>query len=468
VKAPTLYCFTNGGATNVAGDLQGQGEFKESEEASKLSVTGNKKACNSNYRAKIVYENGTTSYFASAHSRVSGELFQLQNQPKAPCIVTFGGSRIMIGCWVQVFNQPEFALMLDWQAARSVVRSPLVHDKMVRTRLRGDNSESLAQQIKLLINSSMLVSACITCRSAAEISAPVLPLTCAKPLSTRESVVFRFKPLFVKFSQGFPNGLNELIVDAPLRNSGHSVLRFMKEFEALNLPKSFYDALGALLQRAKSSVIFVLTDDMNAKAGPVVKTDDSVRSASISQENRRHPMPTSSGISKSSFKPRRPVCLTASNVRTMRQAGKQASLAITLDSFGIDVYCVSETGIQAASIVVELTTRSLSTRFRLRTSDDPEALRQDAQGSVSSQVIGRKDPCLTGYPLIATSMGFVCTRSFACDTALPAPLNHLISDRMVVVLKSRKNIPSIPKYNSARGILRHPVKLSVLADHEVC
>ena len=83
--------------------------------------------------------------------------------------------------------------------------------------------------------------------------------------------------------------------------------------------------------------------------------------------------PTSSGISKSLFKPRHSVYLAAFNVRTLKQAGQQAALALTLDSLGIDVCCVSETRIQDASTVIELTAPSVSTRFRLRTSGDPEA-----------------------------------------------------------------------------------------------
>ncbi|KER28001.1 hypothetical protein T265_13677, partial [Opisthorchis viverrini] len=87
----------------------------------------------------------------------------------------------------------------------------------------------------------------------------------------------------------------------------------------------------------------------------------------------RHPAPTSSGISKSISKLRHPVYQAAFNIHTLKQAGEQAALALTLDSLGTDVCCVSETRIQDASTVVELTTPSLSTRFRLRISGDAEA-----------------------------------------------------------------------------------------------
>ncbi|GAA49448.1 ATP-binding cassette transporter [Clonorchis sinensis] len=50
----------------------------------------------------------------------------------------------------------------------------------------------------------------------------------------------------------------------------------------------------------------------------------------------RHMAPTSSGISKSLFKRRHSVYLAAFNVRTPKQAGQRAALALTLDSLGID------------------------------------------------------------------------------------------------------------------------------------
>ncbi|KER24620.1 hypothetical protein T265_07763 [Opisthorchis viverrini] len=71
---------------------------------------------------------------------------------------------------------------------------------------------------------------------------------------------------------------------------------------------------------------------------PALRTDDSVRHASVLRvASARHMVPTSSGIYKSVLKPRRPVYLAAFNVRTPKQAGKQAALALTLDSLGIDV-----------------------------------------------------------------------------------------------------------------------------------
>ncbi|KER21865.1 hypothetical protein T265_09900 [Opisthorchis viverrini] len=86
-----------------------------------------------------------------------------------------------------------------------------------------------------------------------------------------------------------------------------------------------------------------------------------------------HLAPTSSGISKSIFKPRRPVYLAAFNVRTLKRAVQQAAVALTLDSLGFDVCCVSETRIQDTSTVTELTAPSVSTRFQIRISGDPEA-----------------------------------------------------------------------------------------------
>ncbi|KER19871.1 hypothetical protein T265_11456 [Opisthorchis viverrini] len=108
--------------------------------------------------------------------------------------------------------------------------------------------------------------------------------------------------------------------------------------------------------------------------GPALRTDDSVRHASVLRAaSARHMVPTSSGISRSVLKPRHPLYLAAFNVRTLKQAGQQVVLALTLDSLCIYMCCVSETRIQDASKVTELTAPSVSTRFRLCSSGDPEA-----------------------------------------------------------------------------------------------
>ncbi|KER31250.1 hypothetical protein T265_02443 [Opisthorchis viverrini] len=99
--------------------------------------------------------------------------------------------------------------------------------------------------------------------------------------------------------------------------------------------------------------------------GPALRTDDSVRHASVLRSGSvRHMVPAFSGISKSVLKPRHPVYLAAFNVRTLKQAGQQAALALTLDSLGIDVCCLSNENSRC---------KHISNRFRLRTSGDPEA-----------------------------------------------------------------------------------------------
>ncbi|GAA47914.1 ATP-binding cassette transporter [Clonorchis sinensis] len=63
-----------------------------------------------------------------------------------------------------------------------------------------------------------------------------------------------------------------------------------------------------------------------------------------------------------------------------------------------------------------------------------------------------------------------CLRSagnFACGTAPPDALKHWISDRTVALLKSRRNIPAGPEHNLVRRIIRRQVKASVKADREV-
>ncbi|GAA56555.1 hypothetical protein CLF_111095 [Clonorchis sinensis] len=97
-------------------------------------------------------------------------------------------------------------------------------------------------------------------------------------------------------------------------------------------------------------------------------------------KSARHPSPKSSDTSISTIKPRRPVYLASFSVRTLKQAGQQATLVLTLDSLGIDVCCVSETRIQDESTVVELAAPSFSTRFRLRTPGHPEAAAAECAG----------------------------------------------------------------------------------------
>ncbi|GAA57043.1 polyprotein [Clonorchis sinensis] len=104
---------------------------------------------------------------------------------------------------------------------------------------------------------------------------------------------------------------------------------------------------------------------------PELRTGDSVRLASVLRSaSARHIAPTSSGISKSLFKPGHSVCLAAFDVRALKQAKPQAALSLILDSLDIDVCCVSETRIKDANTVIELTAPSVSTRSRLRTADD--------------------------------------------------------------------------------------------------
>ncbi|KER20215.1 hypothetical protein T265_11185 [Opisthorchis viverrini] len=87
----------------------------------------------------------------------------------------------------------------------------------------------------------------------------------------------------------------------------------------------------------------VLLPANNIHRSPAHRTDDSVRHASVLREaSTRHMVPTSSGISNSVLKPRHPLYLAALNVRTLKQAGQQAALALTLDSLGYDGTCCEE------------------------------------------------------------------------------------------------------------------------------
>ncbi|GAA49688.1 polyprotein [Clonorchis sinensis] len=82
---------------------------------------------------------------------------------------------------------------------------------------------------------------------------------------------------------------------------------------------------------------------------------------------------TTLNTSKSVFKLRKPVYLATFNVRMLKQADLQVAFVLTLDLLCIDVCCLSGTRMQDASIVIELTAPSVSSRFRLRTSGDTVA-----------------------------------------------------------------------------------------------
>ena len=88
-------------------------------------------------------------------------------------------------------------------------------------------------------------------------------------------------------------------------------------------------------------------------------------------------------------------------VRTLKQAGQQAALALTLDSLGVNVCCVSETIIQDSSVFTELTAPSVSSRFWLSTSGDPEAAATGSAG-VAIVLSSRAEGCLLDWiPVIS-------------------------------------------------------------------
>ncbi|KAG5443773.1 hypothetical protein CSKR_112235 [Clonorchis sinensis] len=131
------------------------------------------------------------------------------------------------------------------------------------------------------------------------------------------------------------------------------MIRSLAEHRVVALPAA-YSRAGKRKQATADASLFSLSHtfsspphliDNSLLVGPVLRTDDSDRYASVLRAtSARHMAPTSSDISKSIFKPRHPVPLAAFNVRTRK--------------------------IEDAGTVVKLTTPSLPTRFRLRTSSN--------------------------------------------------------------------------------------------------
>ncbi|KER30588.1 hypothetical protein T265_03062 [Opisthorchis viverrini] len=273
--------------------------------------------------------------------------------------------------------------------------------------------------------------------------------------------------------------------------------------------------------------------DKSSRAGPALRTDDSVRLASILRAtSARHIAPKFLGVSKSIlelkcfkwwlkrleceftgrkvlgsnptsasrlppsrlgqpgsisallndfFEHRHP---DAFNFGTLKQAGQQAALDLTLDSLGIDVCCVSKTSIQDASTVVKLTTPSVSARFRLRTSGDSAAAAVGLTGvtivlshwlEVRTNLLATErlaDPHVRrtylsrlpeSLPKAAPSdtnsyWDEIATSSYsagnsACDMTPPDALKHWTTERTVALLTSRRNIPAL-----MRRIIRRQVK----------
>ena len=75
------------------------------------------------------------------------------------------------------------------------------------------------------------------------------------------------------------------------------------------------------------------------------------------------------------LKPRSLLHLAAFNVRTLCQIGQQAALACTLETFNIDICCVSETRIQDPTSIITLRSPdpTSNSRYFLRVSGDSAA-----------------------------------------------------------------------------------------------
>ncbi|GAA49917.1 ATP-binding cassette transporter [Clonorchis sinensis] len=144
--------------------------------------------------------------------------------------------------------------------------------------------------------------------------------------------------------------------------------------------------------------------------------------------------PISSGISKSIFKPRRAVNLAAFNVRTLKEAGQQGPRKVRTN---------------------RLATERLA---------DP-----DVRRTYQNRLLGS----LPNIPLSdvnsywAEIASLHSAGNLACGTAPPSARKHWISDRTVVLLRSRRNISADPEHNPVIGIIRRQVKLSVRVDREV-
>ncbi|GAA48786.1 hypothetical protein CLF_102033 [Clonorchis sinensis] len=103
-----------------------------------------------------------------------------------------------------------------------------------------------------------------------------------------------------------------------------------------------------------------------SRAGRALRTDDSIRHASVLRAtSARHMAPASSGILKATSKPRRSVYPPEFNVRTLKKVDQQTALGLTLDSFGIDA-CLYEDLVEklGRTCLVQCLHKLLSVEYR--------------------------------------------------------------------------------------------------------
>ncbi|VDP66393.1 unnamed protein product [Schistosoma mattheei] len=102
------------------------------------------------------------------------------------------------------------------------------------------------------------------------------------------------------------------------------------------------------------------------------------------------------------LKPRAPFKLAAFNVRSLMQVRQQIGLPVSLESFNIDVCCLSETRIQDSGEVLQIRSPSVASKslFYVHLSRDPVASSSGLAGvGVTLSVVVYKTAAPFGVPL---------------------------------------------------------------------
>ncbi|KER19715.1 hypothetical protein T265_11584 [Opisthorchis viverrini] len=223
---------------------------------------------------------------------------------------------------------------------------------------------------------------------------------------------------------------------------------------------SFYDALNALLRRAKSSDIVMVAGDMSRHGLDSLRTDSGERLLQLRANRRLF-------LCSTNFRNSRSRLATWCPPTTGRPQTQIDHVAISYRWRGSITDCRSfwNTFVDSDHALVR---SRFSLRFpgsrKVRTNRmaterlaDPDVRRTYKNRLLESLPSAPPSDVNSYWDEIATSLH--SAGNFACGTTHPGALKHWISDRMVALLKSRRNIPTGPEHNPMRRAIRRQVKL---------
>ncbi|GAA53500.1 craniofacial development protein 2 [Clonorchis sinensis] len=245
----------------------------------------------------------------------------------------------------------------------------------------------------------------------------------------------------------------------------------------------FYDALNALLRRAKSSDIVVVAGDLNAQVGRLsvsetqlggrhgldsVRTDNGERLLQLCADRRLFLCSTYFRNSRSHLATlcppttRRPQTQIDHIAISYRWRGSVTDYRLFWNTFVDSDHALVRSRF---SLSFPGPRKVRTNRLATERLADPDVRRTYQNRLLGSLPNAPPSDVNAYWDEIATSLH--SAGNFACGTAPSGALKHWISDRTVALLKSRRNIPASPEHNLVRRIIRRQVRVSVKADREV-